>query len=78
MQFLFIVHVQMQICSWSNQTQVALGDLVLIVLAIEPKIRGFKAGRRRWIFKGDKGPKHDFLRRESKAFYPMSQDFPAC
>jgi hypothetical protein len=29
---------------------------VVIVLAIAPKLRGFKPGRRRWIFNGDKSP----------------------
>jgi hypothetical protein len=28
-------------------------------------------------FKGDKNPQHVFLRRRSKAFSPMSQDFTA-
>jgi hypothetical protein len=31
-----------------------LGGLVVIVLAIGPKVRGFKPDRGRWIFKGDK------------------------
>jgi hypothetical protein len=35
---------------------VSLGGLVVTVLAIEPKIRGFKPGRRQWIFKSDKNP----------------------
>jgi hypothetical protein len=30
--------------------------LMVIVLAIEPKVRGFKPGRERWIFKGNKNP----------------------
>jgi hypothetical protein len=33
-----------------------LGGLVVIVFAIRPKVRGFKPGRGRWIFKGDKNP----------------------
>jgi hypothetical protein len=33
---------------------VVLGDLV--VAAIGPNVRGFKPGRGRWIFKGDKNP----------------------
>jgi hypothetical protein len=33
---------------------VALGGLVVSVLATGPKIRGFKPGRGRWIFKCDK------------------------
>jgi hypothetical protein len=35
---------------------VGLGGIVVIVLAIGPKVRGFKPGRRQWIFKGDKSP----------------------
>jgi hypothetical protein len=48
---------------------VALGGLVL---ASEPKVRGFKAGRGRWTFKGDKNPFNDFRRRGSKAGGSMS------
>jgi hypothetical protein len=33
---------------------VVLGDVEVIVLAIGPKVRGFKPGRKRWIFKGYK------------------------
>jgi hypothetical protein len=36
--------------------KVALGSAVVFVLAIVPKVRGFKPGRGRWIFKGDKSP----------------------
>jgi hypothetical protein len=34
--------------------QVGLGGLVVIVLAIGPKVRGFKPGQGWWAFKGDK------------------------
>jgi hypothetical protein len=34
--------------SWEN---VALGGLVVSVLATGPKVRGFNSGRGRWIFK---------------------------
>jgi hypothetical protein len=34
--------------------KVALRGLVVIVLAIGPKVREFKPGQGRWIFKGDK------------------------
>jgi hypothetical protein len=44
---------------------VAIGGFVVIVLATGPKVRGFKLGRGR-IFKDDKYPEHDFLRRGSK------------
>jgi hypothetical protein len=36
--------------------EVILGGLVVIVLAIRPKVGGFKPGWGRWIFKGDKNP----------------------
>jgi hypothetical protein len=40
---------------------------MVIVLAIGPKVRQFKPGRGRRIFKGYKNPLHDFLRWGSKA-----------
>jgi hypothetical protein len=51
---------------------VALGGLVVSVLATGPKVRGFDPDRCRWIFNGDKNPEHHFLRRGSKAVGPMS------
>jgi hypothetical protein len=36
--------------------QVILGGVMVIVLAIGPKVREFKPGRERWMFKGDKNP----------------------
>jgi hypothetical protein len=54
---------------------VALGGLVVSVLATGPKLRGFDPDRGRWIFKGDKIPEHHFLRRGSKAVDPMSLIF---
>jgi hypothetical protein len=48
-------------------SEVTPGGLVVIVLAIGPRFRGFKAGRGRWIYKGDKNQQQDFLRRGSKA-----------
>jgi hypothetical protein len=35
---------------------VALGGLVVTVLAIGPKFCGFKPSRGRWPFKGDENP----------------------
>jgi hypothetical protein len=56
---------------WSlHPTYVALGGLVVSVLATGPKVRGFDPDRGRWIFKG--APEHHFLRRGSKAVGPMS------
>jgi hypothetical protein len=42
---------------------VVLGGVIVSVLAIGPKIRGFEPGRGLWIFKCDKNPQHTFLRR---------------
>jgi hypothetical protein len=41
------------------------------VLAIRPKVHGFKPVLRWWVFKGDKN-QHKFLQRGSKAEEPMS------
>jgi hypothetical protein len=46
---------------------VVLGGLVVFVLVTRLKVRVFKPGLGRWIFKGDKKPQRAFLRRESKA-----------
>jgi hypothetical protein len=51
---------------------------MVIVLAIVPKVRGFISGRERWIFKVDKSPQHDLLRRRRKAVCATSKDFTAC
>jgi hypothetical protein len=48
---------------------------VVIVLAIRPKVCGLKPCRRQSIFKGDKNPYHDFLRRRNKAVGSISKDF---
>jgi hypothetical protein len=42
---------------------VVLGGLVDVVLAIGPKVRRFRSGRGRCIFKAIKFRQHDFLRR---------------
>jgi hypothetical protein len=42
---------------WKGKKKyVALGGLVVIVLVTGPNVCGFKPGKRRWIFKGDKSP----------------------
>jgi hypothetical protein len=51
-----------------------LGGLVVSVLAIVPKVSGFKPGRRQWIFKGDKNLQHVFVRKVGA----MLQDFTTC
>jgi hypothetical protein len=58
--------------AFCNTNAIALGGLVVSVLATGPKDRGFDPDRGRWIFKGDKNPEHHFLRRGSKAVGPMS------
>ena len=42
------------------------------VLAFGTQVSGFKSGRSRRIFKGEKNPQHAFLRRGSKAVCPTS------
>jgi hypothetical protein len=49
---------------------VVLGGLVVSVLVIEQKVRGFKPGRRRWIFKGDKVRSTPSFREEIKPSVP--------
>jgi hypothetical protein len=39
-----------------------------------PKARGFKPGRGKWIFKGNKNQQQTFLWRESRAVGPMPKD----
>jgi hypothetical protein len=51
---------------------VVLGGLVVTVLAIRPKIRGFKLGE------GKKNPQQNFLRRGIKAVGPMLKDLVEC
>jgi hypothetical protein len=47
------------------------GNGVMIsILAIGPKVRGFKPGRGRWIFKGDKNQWTDFYAGEVKPSAP--------
>ena len=42
------------------------------VLAFGTQVRGFKPGRSRRIFQGEKNPQHAFLRKGNKAICPMS------
>jgi hypothetical protein len=53
-------------------TLVGLSGLVVIKLAIVPKVHSSKPSRKRRIFKGNKIPQHNFFRKESKADGPMS------
>jgi hypothetical protein len=39
-----------------NRKLVVLVGVMIIVLANGPKVRGFKPGRKQWIFNGDKNP----------------------
>jgi hypothetical protein len=52
--------------------RVVLGGERVSLLATGPKVRGFKAGRRRLIFKGDSNPQHASLQIGSNAGNPMS------
>jgi hypothetical protein len=45
---------------------------VVIVIAIEPKVRVFKHGRGQWDFNGDKNSQQAFLQRESEAIGHMT------
>jgi hypothetical protein len=49
------------------------GGLVVSMPAFGTQVRGFKPGRSRQIFRGEKIPQHAFLRRGSKAVGLMSQ-----
>jgi hypothetical protein len=49
------------------------GGLVVSMLASVTQVCGFKPGRSRRIFQGEKNPLHAFLRRGIKAVCPMSQ-----
>jgi hypothetical protein len=51
---------------------------MVIVLSIGPMVRGLKPGRERLVFKIDKNPYHNFVRRESKVEGLMSQGIAAC
>jgi hypothetical protein len=39
---------------YCNGWDIVLGGVMVIVLAIGPKVRGFKPGLGQWIFKGEK------------------------
>jgi hypothetical protein len=45
------------------------------MLAIGPKVRGFKPGRGRLIFKSGKNPYHFFLQKGNNSVGPMSKVF---
>jgi hypothetical protein len=61
-----------------TMTLVVLGGVMVVMLATGPKIREFKPGRERWIFKGDKNLQHDFIRRVTKpSVGPLSYYFAA-
>jgi hypothetical protein len=53
-------------------THVVLSGVMVIVLAIGPKVCGFKPSQERRIFKGNKNLMHDILWRGSKSVGPMS------
>jgi hypothetical protein len=53
-RIIIIIVIIISVCGSSKVNLVTLGGLVVIVLAIRPKIRGSKPCWERWIFKGDK------------------------
>jgi hypothetical protein len=61
-----------------NVKAVDLRGVVVIVISIVPKVRGFKPGQGLWTFKGDINPWHGFLWRSIEAGGPISSDFTAC
>jgi hypothetical protein len=61
-----------------SQHVVALGGIAVSVIVTGPNVRGFKPGKRKWIFNADINLQHTSLQRGSKAGGPMSSDFTAC
>ena len=55
-----------------NTIQVGPGGPVVIILATESEVRGFKPGRGRWIFSERKNPEYDCLRKGRKTMGPVS------
>jgi hypothetical protein len=66
---------ELRYCSSNYLYYVALGGLVVIVFAVGTKVRGFKPGQGRWIFKGHKTRQHAIFRRGNKAVCSMRQYF---
>jgi hypothetical protein len=56
----------------TDVSEVHAASIIRAIIAIGPKVRGFKPGRERRIIKGDKTSQHDFLWKESKDFGYMS------
>ena len=56
-----------------STTRVGPGGPMVIILANGSEVRGFKPGRRRWIFLERKNPEYDYLRKGSKAVGPVSR-----
>jgi hypothetical protein len=50
----------------------SFGGLGVSALAFGTQVRGFKPGRSRRIFQGEKNPQRAFLRKGSKTVGPMS------
>jgi hypothetical protein len=55
---------------------VALDGVVISVLVTGPKVRGFKLGRGRWSFMGNKNPHHASFGGEVKPEAPCRKIFP--
>ena len=72
LHFYYTFHIVFLIGLCNNRFNVDPGGPVVILLATESEVRGFKPGRGRWIFSERKNPDHDFLRKGSKAVGPLS------
>jgi len=55
--------MQDALCFFPPDINSGFGGLGVSVLAFGTQVRGFKPGRNRRIFKGEKNPQHTFLRR---------------
>ena len=58
-------------CVKPQKNLVNPGGPVVIILATGSEVRGFKAGRGRWVFPDRKNPEYDFLRKGSKVVGPV-------
>jgi hypothetical protein len=56
----------------TDVSEVRAASIIRVIIAIGPKVCGFKPGRERRILKGDKNSQHDFLWKESKDVGYMS------
>jgi hypothetical protein len=69
---LLTVHHVMILGKWPTWCTSGFGGLGVSALAFGTQVRGFKPGRNRRIFQGEKNSQRAFLRKESKTVGPMS------